>query len=372
MYLLENLISGEVVKTVNGAGFISLVMEMDKDDPGADILPWSLNEDMLLDVWRRDYEGKPQPLLTGFLRGWTIQEGMGGRYVLTLRGPGVGEILERRIVAYKAGTAEADKTDQADDMMKEIVRENLGADAHSSRDLSGLGFIVDDDLSLGVSMGKAFSFRNVQTVLEEISEASAVDGTPVYFAIETYLDENGKVCLEFKTYINQPGLDRTGGQQVVFGDRFGNVELASLTYSALEEKNYYYAGGQGEGEDRITTSGGMRLRQKATPYNLREVFVDARHLESLADLIDLVNGLLNSQLPRYSFIATLVDGPQARYGLDWGHGDKVRVNYMGYGFTGIVRNVRFTVNGVGDERVEGKFEGEFEAVGWEDAGAGES
>ena len=77
------------------------------------------------------------------------------------------QLLTRRIVAYNSGASQASKTDQADDMMKAIVRENFGSLAtDTDRDWSAY-LSVEVDLSLGQSLSKSFSRRKVLQVLKE-------------------------------------------------------------------------------------------------------------------------------------------------------------------------------------------------------------
>src|SRR3990167_1830006 len=68
-------------------------------------------------------------------------------------------ILTSRIIAYAAGSAQADMTDQADDMLKAIVIDNLGADATGARNISSNGISVASDLALGPSITKQFAYR---------------------------------------------------------------------------------------------------------------------------------------------------------------------------------------------------------------------
>src|SRR5262249_31379974 len=74
---------------------------------------------------------------------------------LTIGGPSALQILKRRIVNASAGSSGAQKTDQLDDMMRAIVREQFGSGAGTGRDISAY-LTVEADLSLGTSSTRAF------------------------------------------------------------------------------------------------------------------------------------------------------------------------------------------------------------------------
>src|SRR3990172_11852280 len=93
------------------------------------------------------------------------------------------QLLTRRIVAYNSGAAQASKTDQADDVMKAIIRENFGSLA-TDTSRSWLTYLsIEANFGLGQSISKAFSRRKVLTVLKELANASYQAGTYVAFDI---------------------------------------------------------------------------------------------------------------------------------------------------------------------------------------------
>src|SRR5688572_17251100 len=88
-----------------------------------------IKEDGLIEVWRA-VDGAPFRLFGQ--KNFLIRRVQRRRGSTTITALCCNSLLDRRIVAYAAGTAYAEKTDFADDMIKALVRENLGSAATDS------------------------------------------------------------------------------------------------------------------------------------------------------------------------------------------------------------------------------------------------
>lgn len=270
------------------------------------------------------------------------------------------ELLTRRIVAYAAGSAQANKTDFADDMMKAIVRENLGALAGvdgfgDSRSFDATYFGVAPDFGLGPSLTKAFSRRNVLLILQDLAEAARTAGNEVFFAVVPAT----ATTFEFRTFTGQPGLDRRfpdGTNPIVFSLDRGNFELPFLEDDFEFESNYVYGGGQGEGVGREIQEVRDLVRINTSIWNRREAFRDARHESTAAGVLDEAESSLAKGRPKRRFTAIVLSSEGSRYGLDWDFGDRITVEYLGEQFDGLIRIVRVNVNNEGLETVEGRVE----------------
>lgn len=308
------------------------LLEVDLSDQldGLLFFEGDLRRDCRLEVWRT-VPGQP-PYLDGQCQ-WLLRR---GRQSDGAEGPRThlwayhaNHILKRRIVAYAAGSSQADKAaDFADDLMKEIVAENfLGSATDTTRQITAY-LSAEGDLSQGASIAKAFSRRNVLVVLQELAQASALAGT--YLAFDVVMSTPSSS--QFRTYAGQRGVDRryTGGQdQPLFGPDYGNVAAASLDYDYSEEATSVYAGGQGLESSRAIGTATDATRIAASPLNLLEYFTDARMTEDATQLADEADAALRERRPRKTFQATLVQTPAATYGLHYGFGDYLTVQFRG-------------------------------------------
>jgi hypothetical protein len=264
------------------------------------------------------------------------------------------DLLKRRIVDYPAGNAMATVTSGvADDSIKRIIRENLGASAtDTTRDLTSAGLSVAANTAQGAAVVYSFPWRNVLSVCQAIAEASREAGTAVYFDIEPTVSTN--LTFTFQTYPTRRGSDRTSSTLV--GYDIGNMASPSLDEDYTSEVNWCRAGGQGEEADRMTATSQDTERSGASVWARAEYFQDARHLTTSAALTDAADARVSAGRPRLRFEGTLVSTPSTLYGRDWGHGDTLSCVYAGRQFDADIRGVRVEVDISGNETIEAKLE----------------
>lgn len=311
-------------------------------------------EDRRILVWRKPPGGARSLDFCGLIRGWNYSAGADGRVQRVVRGRDLTYLLSGRVVAYSAGSAQADQADYADDMLKAIAAQNLGSSATAARQISSTYFSVAGDASAGPSLTKAFSYRNVLDVMKEIAEAARQAGTETYFQIEPTTE----TAFEFRTYTGQPGHDRTsdaaGG--LTFGLEFGNLSDPALDYDAEAEVNFAYGLGQGEGSDRNVQTGEDTTRSGASLFARREAAAQSSNESTDAGVADAADATVNAGRPQLLFTATLLSVPGSVYGLDWGFGDRVTVSFDGLQFDALVRAVNVNVDRNGQETVTGALE----------------
>jgi hypothetical protein len=241
-------------------------------------------------------------------------------------------------------------------MMKVIVRENMGASAVAARDLTANGFSVQVDLSLGPSMSKAFAWRNVLTVLQEIADAAKIAGTAVYFDIVPTSD----TTCEFQTFANIRGNDHsaTSAQPVTIGVEFGSLATPAYEEDRSAEANYVYAGGQGEGASRVIVEVSDSTRIGASVWNRQEVFADARNEDTTDKVTAVARAALKAGEPTKRFSGNVVDTPGCRYGIEWGFGDKLTATYLGAQYTAMIKAVTVGVDSNGNETITARLDAE--------------
>jgi len=337
--LLDGFEELEYTRVVNDVGMLRGVWSRQAFDPA-----W-LRLDNRVEVWRRKRLD-----FAGLLRYWNpiTSDGVSTIEIVC---PDYNELLGRRIVAYADGSAQADKSGYADNVMKAIVRENLGADCVDvARDLSAWGLSVAADESLGPTVDKKCSRRYVLDVLRELAAAAASEGTRTYFALEP---TSSTTCV-FRTWTGQPGMDRTG--VILVGLEYGNLVDPVLEYDGMNEKTYVYAGGQGTGAVRNIQAAYDEARIGLSAINRREGWVDA----SAGDTDDLVaaeaSAALQAGRPRRFFGGRLIETPGCVYGRDWAFGDRVTAVYDGQSYACLVKAVTVKVTATGGEQISADLE----------------
>lgn len=361
--LIADWVNLAVSRTVNLPGALTLALP---DRYAMD----SWQPDMRLEVWRRALGGDWQ--LVGdtlwLVRG-VRRATRGGATTLTIAAVGALEILNRRIVAYASGSSQAEKTDYADDMIKDVVRENLGASATDTTRSIVNWLEVQADVSLAPVVAKAFSRRNVLTVAQEVCEMSASHSStpvPLFVDVTAYpgvapvgVGAGGIWwMLRFETFVHQRGSDHSqaGGAPVMFSLGAGNLVDAELERSWADEANYVYGAGQGEGSDRAVVSVSDATRMATSPLNRREVLYDGRMYSSTTALASAAAKRLQDARPRVVMRGTLLDTPVARFGVDWRWGDRVVAEYGGAQYDCLVRQVELNVTGGQGETVTARLE----------------
>lgn len=339
--VIDSAIEFDCTRVVNNVGNFHIALP-----EGFDSTLAALDRRVL--IWRKPVGGAMYLEFVGLIRRITSTTNTNGNTKQVISGPGLNALLAARVVAYYAGSAYASKTAAADDMMREIVRENLGASAtDTARALPSTAFSLQADYSLGPSLTKSFSYRNVLDVLREISDAARLAGTPVYFDIEA----TGAESFEFRCYLNQRGQDRTL-YGPIFGLDFGNIARPTLDQDAGDECNYAYGLGQGEGEAREVQEASDTGRTGRSLYARWEAVANAVNESDPAGVLDAADARVIDGRPVTTFTAELLSVPGAVYGKDWGFGDKITVTYAGLQFSAIVRAVTVSVDETGRESVD--------------------
>lgn len=254
-----------------------------------------------------------------------------GALVNQINAVGALELLARRIVAYASGSAYADKTATADDMIKAVVRENLGTLAtDTARDISAW-LSVAADIGAAASISKAFSRRNVLTVCQELVQASTTAGTWCGFDVVVTNEQTG--TMQLRTYTGQRGVDRRrssgNANAVLFGPDYGNFDTGRLNVDYTDERTYIYAGGQGEGAARVIGTASDTARIGISPFNRREHFRDARQSTTLVGVTDEADTELRARRPRTTLTGEIISGGTALYGVDFNFGDYITVEFNG-------------------------------------------
>lgn len=301
--------------------------------------------DRRIHVYRQPKGGVLKLDFTCYLRKFATNTTLQGQKWLEATGFDQNEILARRIVAEYAEAQETVADNEyIDDLMKRIYHQNFGDSALSHREIDDYGFTKAADSSLGPQVTRAFAWRNVLAVLQDLQADSKAAGNEVFFGLVGV----SETAMQFRTWINQPGANLTG--DVIFSLENGNLSNPRLTHDYSEEANYIYAGGQGQQSARIVEEVSDADRIARSPLNLREKFRHSQH-GTIARVTGDGYAELELSRPRITFSADIHDAPHSRYGKDWKVGDRVTVAYAGYQFDTLIRAIKVRVDPNGKESI---------------------
>jgi hypothetical protein len=320
-----------------------------------------LQPDRMIQVWRAPEGGRLSLWRAYFVRKWRF-ETRGAQQTLTVTGVGPNDLLRRRIVAAFSASAQAAKTDFADDMMKEIVTEAL-ADGVVPVPTAGTRVWADlsvaADLSNGPTLTKAFPFDRLLLpsgggAIASIAKASREAGTEVFFDIVTNTVSSSSITFQFRTYTGQPGQDVS--DRVVFDQERGNLQNPFLEFDYTQEANYIYGAGQGIGAARAIQQVSDAARYNASQWNRCEEFADARNQAAANGVREAARAVLEAGRPRRRFGGTPISTAGTRFGVDWNFGDRVTARYRGQEFIMIIRTVAVSVDDRGRERIDSRLD----------------
>lgn len=328
---LDKVLSIQAARSVNTVGAASIVLP-DTFDPGY----WQ--RDMRFEFWRSTDNGAPYLLgdTVWFARRfvWMVDQKQWSIQMFDTN-----DLINRRIVAYLSETSFADKIvdwgtdDPADNLIKEYIRENLGADVENPfRDLSAY-IEVEADRSLSVVTEKEGSFQDLFGVIVDICNDGDQQGGRLFFTLDPL--SNGKFIFRVKKDVL--GTDRTlGNAPIVFGSGYNNLTSIELDWDYTEEKNVVYAAGDGEGAGRLWVAVSDVSRTRRSPFNRQEVFIDMNDQDDENLLRAAARAELAKRKPKLRMTGQTIDTNSVKFGRDYFYGDKVAAVVKGFRFDCLV------------------------------------
>lgn len=332
--------------------------------------------DWRLDVWRSPAQGyalRREDVF--FIRRASPYIRQDGVQMITLYGRNGIDLLKRRHVIQRAGTSWASKTDFADDMMKEIVREQMlygsVVDEDGVQDNTRAWpqgeFTVQADVSLGPSMPRDFEGAEVFDVLKGIKEATFQkyrddpdNEKRIFFDVvpvdldTTKISSGAPQGWMFTTKAGLYGKDRTNERE--FSLENENIDNPTYSISHLEEVNSVYMQGGGRGESQITENVTDAARIGSSRWNRVEAVKSSSNQTETTSLQDSGASELEANKPKEDFPVTFLNVPSSLYGIDWDLGDRVRVNYAQKQFEVEINIVYVSFKESGEETITGRNE----------------
>lgn len=330
-----------------------------KLDVPADLFPFSISNavDTRIEVWRKvggDFNFYLDGKTCYFIR--DIEESITkeGANILSITAFDTMSLLSRRIVAYETDSSQATQWTCTDDMIKDIVRQNLGADAtNSSRDLSAY-LEVEADLSEGPVIYKTCAWENVLKTLQDIANASyqeALSSGEQYLFFDIEYTPGDEKEFKFRTYINQIGIDRTSesNRPLTLQAPSANIPHARKIYAYSGEVNAVYALGQGYGDAIETTIATDTTRIAMSPFNRCEVSIKTQDTEDIEELQSEADDTLQRYRPKIYLEADLLDSREIVFGRDYNYGDRIMVDARGTIFEAHITSYQTKLDGGGEQ-----------------------
>ena len=310
----------------------------------------------IFEVWReKNGTLELQNETAYFLQDWQFWTDGNGAEFIRLTASDANWLLDTAIVWAYSGSAAASKTDYPDDMLKAIVKEQLGA---SSGVASRTKLTCAPDLSAGgASITKDFAYRGVLTTIQEICEV-AQEKNSVWLGFDVVRTAPGQ--FEFRTYTGQRGQNhgRASGDPRLVGRQYGNLSEASFGTYHADERNVVLVAGQGEDAARTWVTRTNDARMNASKWNRREYFKDSRDEDTTAALEADGDAALDEFRPRQVLTGTLHDTPGMQYGIHYQFGDVLSAEAFGYFVDCHVGSVKVKVDQNGGEQLDIKLRGE--------------
>jgi hypothetical protein len=304
-------------------------------------LPATFDDSLLLldgriGVWR-SINGRP-PTLDGetvfFIRTWEYTE-----ETTTVTAYSANHLRLRRIIDYFAGTSYSSKTTPtaAGNLIKSFVSENMlagivAADRQGAETQADISAYVTNQANLGdgALLAMQCAWRNLDTVIREVCDASTYAGT--YMAADIVAPT--ETTLQLRTYATVRGVDHRASspQPVILSPETGSLANCRLIVDRSDEVTFAIAGGADKGTSRLVATASDPIRMAESPFNRIEQFGDYTNISDAAALQDIADAMVRAGRPRIEFAADIVETDGATRGIHYDYGDML---------TGAFRNKQY-------------------------------
>lgn len=301
-------------------------------------VPEGLGRDYQLRIYRTLYGSYEQ--LEGdavwLIRGRELTATSDGLETTTFVAQHINSIVDRRVIAYGAGTTQSRKEAPFDDIIKELVRENFITATNADRNVTILS--VDADVSAAPNGLVQVSYQPLGQTIRDICQASRDAGTYLGYEIR----ESG-LGFRFLTFIGQRGVDRRfgTGSALLFGREFRNVSSITVNENWEDAATVAYAAAPGEGRLRPVVTAQIAADELGSPFGRIELLVSGSG-RSTAELAYDASSTISQARGSVSMEAETVDSSECIYGRDYFWGDRATVVESGVYYDVIVDPVRIS------------------------------
>jgi hypothetical protein len=304
----------------------SMILELDDTQLDKSLL----GVDKIFQIYR-EIPGQP-PYLEGerlwYLRRWNLSSRTNSSHLIyTLEAQDANHLLTRRIINGHEGGAVATKAQAGDNMLKAYVREAAGSLTTAARDMRPYL-----DVAANVGAAAVLRFTGEHTNLYDTCKWVCQKGQEkgIYLVFDCVYSAPGNSI--FTTYVGARGTDHgsTSGDIRLFGIELGNLSDAALSYDFMETANYCFSMGSGRQDAReiaeVSNAPSIArsiLNRHEFVYHCSGIFRTTTEIQAMG------YKALGKVKDKVRFTGYLVDTPAMRYGVDYGFGDIVTVQFAG-------------------------------------------
>jgi hypothetical protein len=258
------------------------------------------------------------------------------------------QILDRRIIVPELTGTHYYKTDYADDMMKAVVRENIGVLCDDPlRDQSAyLSVAVNESKAVGISDN--FAWQKILPLFQKWAQQSTDLGTYLSYDI-VY---TSPTTLEFRTYTGCRGTDRSSKSDKTYylGTDGMGLSFANAAFDYTQEFSFIYSGGNGDYPAQIYKTAFDNTRISESPFGRIEDYIDATSDED-AVIQSRADQRLQETIGKFAISGHIEQSPQSIYGVHYNFGDIVCVNYHGFTVDVHLDGLEIIVDETGKEEI---------------------
>lgn len=289
-----------------GTHLVSLPYVRDVDREKVD----ALAQNHRIEVWRKLGSSPWYLLYEGLhLRRRFNQDESGNLWFASV-GRNYGYLLRRRRIVPPTGDSHYVCLGPACDVMRELVRYQMGSLAAAARQMEN--FTVEADDGLGALVYARFRYDRLDEALKKIADMSQEAGTRIWYDIVS--EPEGSVNLVFQAGVQPRGTDRR--THLTYSPESGNMYEAELVEDYLDEINVVLVGGSGADDDRAIVPVGT-----ATGLARCEGWLDGRAEEGTAEWTALGNQELAKKQVKTQLSFKGGNTPACVFDVDWMVGD---------------------------------------------------
>lgn len=342
-----------LTKALNSVG--TFTMKINGDDVKIPLLEL----DGQIEVWRKPTGESWYLEWEGLIRSQRRSTSEAGERTLELQAYSYNHLLQRRIIAYREGTAYAEKSDAAETVMKAFVDENAGPSAtNPPRIGDGVipGLSIQADTSLGGLWEGSRAFKNLLEVCIEISYANHIDFDVIgvgagLFDFRTYYpyrgDDRTNTGLDPET-----GLNSSGNPPVIFSLYSNTMTAVEYNSDRASETNRVYVLGAGETTSLLVETVDNSTAIAESTWNQCEGTASASS-ETSATALEAYGYAMLYQLRAKDVVSfSVLQQPSLIYGRDYFVGDLVTAVYDEFVFNKKIVSANISVDYQNQESIQ--------------------